>query len=422
MTTVDENSQEEIQKVVYNDQNTNIERYVKGNIIILKLTGKYTSRVKERILQLIGNKHLDLALELHGVSPIDLSFASFLRSMQEYMRSKKGSLLLIKPSARLMDMLNMCYGERVFNIIADERELEVEHPPDAPAKETVSSESAESHPTERREIKTIRRERSSQIVQFRREVLKTEAREKSLDIARERVDRLLPQHPPEIPGIDIAFAYRPSDKVGGDFFNFINLGQNRWSVLIGDISGHGIEAAVLTGMAKKALDIWSRILILPDRVIKQANRDIYPDLDENTFITLSYGIIDSSSMTFTYARAGHSFPIVFNPYHNKQPESVSSRGMSIGLDVTGLFDKVLEVKTISMQPGDRILFYTDGLTEAADPRNTEFGVQRLLNILTHNPGNTAQDTITNVMAKVDEFSGSKKHEDDITVICIHCAI
>jgi serine phosphatase RsbU (regulator of sigma subunit) len=403
-----ESPQEEIKKLAYSDSFTKIERFVKGNLTILKLVGRYTSRVKEKVLQLLGDAPIDLALEVQNIEPIDLSFASFLRRTQEVVNSRGGSLTIIKPPSRLVEMLNMCYGERAFKIVEDESQL-APVPPDR--RKT---------PLSMQEYQSGEKEHTAQIAQFRKEVLKTEAREKSLDIARKRLRRFLPQSPPHIPGLDTAFEYRPSDKVGGDFFNFVELGQNRHGVIIGDISGHGIEAAVLTGIAKKAIDIWARTLIAPDKVLMQANRDIYPDLDESTFITLCYGVIDASAMSFTFARAGHPFPIAFNPVTGKKPFPISSKGMSIGMDMGNLFDRILEVKTFSLHSGDRLLLYTDGLTEAIDPTGSEAGFQRLLNILEENPGKTAEQTIANIFAVVDELSKKDEQQDDITAICINC--
>lgn len=401
--------QEEIRKLVYSDSSTKIERFVKGKLTILKLVGKYTNRVKEKVLQLLGDERVDLALEVQNVEPIDISFGSFLRRTQELVNSRGGSLVIIKPPSRLVEMLNMCYGEGAFVVVEDESELAPKPIPDS--KKTLPSI---------KEYQSGQKERATQIAQFRKEVLKTEAREKSLDIAGKRLQRFLPQSAPQVPGLDIAFKYRPSDKVGGDFFNFIDLGQNRCGVIIGDISGHGIEAAVLTGIAKKALDIWARTLIAPDKVLMQANRDIYDDLDESTFITLCYGVIDASAMTFTFGRAGHPFPIAFNPSLGRKPFTITSKGMSIGMDMGDLFDRVLEVKTFSLHSGDRILLYTDGLTEAIDPTSAESGVQKLLSILEENPGKTAQETVANVLAAVDELSKKDESQDDITVICINC--
>lgn len=403
-----ESGQEQIKKLVYSDSFTKIERFAKGDLTILKLVGRYTSRVKEKVIQLLGEARIDLALEVQNVEPIDISFSSFLRRIQELINSRGGSLTIVKPPSRLVEMLIMCYGEGAFTILDDESKLAVEQPVDT--KKT---------PLPMKEYQSGQKGRVVQMAEFRKEVLKTEAREKSLDIARKRLRRFLPQSAPQIPGLDIAFEYRPSDKVGGDFFNFIDLGENRCGVFIGDISGHGIEAAVLTGIAKKAVDIWARSLIVPDKVLIQANRDIYPDLDESTFITVCYGVIDASAMSFTFGRAGHPFPIAFNPTLRRKPFTIPSKGMSIGLDVGDLFDRVLEVKTFSLHSGDRILFYTDGLTEAADPTSAEFGLQRLLSTLEENPGKTAEETIANVLAVVDEFSSKDKQQDDITVICIN---
>jgi serine phosphatase RsbU (regulator of sigma subunit) len=398
----------EIRKVAYSDQFSTIERYRKGDVTILTMSGRFTPKLKSNALTMVRALRGDVALEIKDVAPIDLSFASFLRTLQQQVQSNNDAFILLRPPSRIVDMLNMCYGPGEFSIMTDETQVgrkskkaaAVPQPGVRPTKDGLSAD--------------VRRRVSS----LRREVIKTEEREKSLEIARARLIKMLPQVVPKIPRVEIGSVYRPSDKVGGDVYDFVNLEHGRHGIFLGDVSGHGIEAAVVVGMVKKVLDIYSKILITPRRVLAQSNKEIYPDLDANTFITAIYGVLEESTMKFTYGRAGHPHPILFNETRSPKPEVLASKGMSIGLDGGKLFDRMMEESTVQLVPGDIFVIYTDGVTEAADPHGEEFGVPRLLEAVKMNARLPAQGIVTNIYRDATAFSQTDEQQDDITIICI----
>jgi serine phosphatase RsbU (regulator of sigma subunit) len=397
----------EIRKVAYSDAYSTIERYRKGDVTILTMSGRFTSKLKSNALTMIRALKGDVALEVKGVSPIDMSFASFLRTLQQQVHSHKDAFILLRPPSRIVDMLNMCYGPGEFDIMTDEAQVS-RRSKKAAGRQAAPGQSGNGLTAE------VRRRVSS----LRREVIKTEEREKSLEIAKARLIKMLPQVAPKIPRVEIGSYYSPADKIGGDVYDFVNLQHGRHGIFLGDVSGHGIEAAVVVGMAKKVFDIYMKILVTPRRVLSQSNKEIYPDLDANTFITALYGVLEESTMNFTYGRAGHPHPILYNERRSSKPQVLASKGMSIGLDGGKLFDRMIEETTIKLVPGDVFVTYTDGVTEAADPQGEEFGVPRLLETIKASAMQPAAGIVASVYKDATEFSQTKEQQDDITIICI----
>ncbi len=406
---MDSEEHREIRKVAYSDEYSTIERYRKGDVTILTMSGRFTTKLKSNALTMVKALKGDVALEVKGVSPIDLSFASFLRTLQQHVHSHKDSFILLRPPSRIVDMLNMCYGPGEFDIMTDETQVAGRS-----RKTGAAPQQAVPRPQQDGLAADVRRRVSS----LRREVIKTEEREKSLEIARSRLIKMLPQVAPKIPRVEIGSVYRPADKIGGDVYDFVNLEHGRHGIFLGDVSGHGIEAAVVVGMAKKVFDIYSKILITPKRVLSQSNKEIYPDLDANTFITAIYGVLEEATMDFTYGRAGHPHPVLFNERRSDKPQVLASKGMSIGLDAGKLFNRMIEESTIRLVPGDVFIIYTDGVTEAASPQGEEYGVPRLLEAVRTNAQLPAAALVANIYKDATEFSQIKEQQDDITIICI----
>lgn len=395
---------EEIRKVAYRDADSSIERFQKGDVTILTISGKYTPKLKSNAMTLIRALRGKVALELKDVHPVDLSFASFLRSLQEQVRRHDASFILLKPPTRVVDILNMCYGPDEFVIITDSTQMITRG-----ARETPEEQPA------RGKVAVDTRHRVTGLM---REVIKTGEREKSLEIARARLIKMLPQTAPAIPNIEIGFLYKPSDKVGGDVYDFVDLEHGRHGIFIGDVSGHGIEAAVVVGMAKKVLDIYSKILITPKRVLTQSNKEIFPDLDTHTFITAIYGVLDENTMKFTYARAGHPHPILLNKLTGQKPEALPSKGMSMGLEGGPMFEQMLQEDTVELMKGDILLFYTDGVTESANPKGVELGVPRFLEMLASASTKSATELVAHIYQAVVDFTEGGPQQDDITMICL----
>jgi len=242
--------------------------------------------------------------------------------------------------------------------------------------------------------------------------------EQSLRIAVDRQQRLLPAKPPQLPNCDIALTYRPAQRLSGDFYDFIDMGQGRMGFAIGDVAGHGIEAGILMGMTKKVLNIRASELMDPVEAMKQTNLDVYKDLDRQTFVTAFLGMLDPEKRTLTYARAGHNPPLIYNKDRTPPHGKLEAGGMMLGMAPGALFDRVMVAETLQLQAGDIILIYTDGLEEAKNDKSELFGLARCTPVLEHDADRPASYILGAIAFELERFCGMLPQEDDITAICL----
>jgi serine phosphatase RsbU (regulator of sigma subunit) len=242
--------------------------------------------------------------------------------------------------------------------------------------------------------------------------------EASIKIAVDRQRRLLPPKAPQIPNCDIAITYRPAQRVSGDFYDFIDMGQGRIGIAIGDVAGHGIEAGILMGMTKKVLNIRASELMDPVEAIRQTNVDVYKDLDRQTFVTAFLGMLDPKARTLSYARAGHNPPLLFNKNRQPSHRKFETGGMMLGMAPGALFDRAMTGETVQLEPGDVILFYTDGLEEAKNEKGELFGLGRCTPVLEHDADRPPGYILGALTFELERFCGALPQEDDITAICL----
>ena len=242
--------------------------------------------------------------------------------------------------------------------------------------------------------------------------------EASIKLAVDRQRRLLPPKAPQIPNCEIAITYRPAQRVSGDFYDFIDMGQGRVGIAIGDVAGHGIEAGILMGMTKKVLNIRASELMDPVEAMKQTNMDVYKDLDRQTFVTAFLGMLDPEKRSLVYARAGHNPPLLFNKSRTPPHSKLETGGMMLGMAPGGLFDRAMTGETLQLQAGDVILIYTDGLEEAKNEKGELFGLARCSPVLEHEADRPAAYILGAIAFELERFCGMLPQEDDITAICL----
>jgi sigma-B regulation protein RsbU (phosphoserine phosphatase) len=213
------------------------------------------------------------------------------------------------------------------------------------------------------------------------EVAEQERLRRDLQIARDIQQRLLPDHCPIIPGFEIAARGTSALEVGGDYYDFFWVDDDHLGIVVADVSGKGVYAALVVAMIRSAF----RTQALGNRdvrdVLSRVNAFIEEDLRRDMFVTCVYGILEVSTKKFSWARAGHE-PLVVT--HNDAAHTVdilSPDGFALGVIGSPDFSDLLEVKTIELHPGDRLLMFTDGLTEAMNSKGEEFGMERILSSL-----------------------------------------
>jgi sigma-B regulation protein RsbU (phosphoserine phosphatase) len=213
------------------------------------------------------------------------------------------------------------------------------------------------------------------------EVAEQERLRRDLQIARDIQQRLLPEHCPVIPGFEIAARGTSALEVGGDYYDFFWVDDDHLGIVVADVSGKGVYAALVVAMIRSAF----RTQALGNHdvrdVLSRVNAFIEADLRRDMFVTCVYGILEISTKKFSWARAGHE-PLVVT--HNDAAHTVdilSPDGFALGVIGSPDFSDLLEVNTIELHSGDRLLMFTDGLTEAMNSQGEEFGMERILSCM-----------------------------------------
>lgn len=241
--------------------------------------------------------------------------------------------------------------------------------------------------------------------------------EATLQKAREVQMGMLPKAP-DVPGYDIHVIYKPCDHVGGDFYDFIPINEHEVGIVVGDVSGHGMDAALVMVSAKKSLKIYGRTTSSPREALVILNDDIRPELPQATFITLWYGILNTYTRKLSYARAGHNPLIIYNPLRPEKLLSLEPSGMILGMAQSSIFEKTLKEEEIDLLPGDMIFQYTDGLTEMMDPEREEYGMERLQECF-HRFGHELPETFLSMLeADVTTFRRGCPVDDDLTMLAV----
>jgi hypothetical protein len=235
-----------------------------------------------------------------------------------------------------------------------------------------------------------------------------------LERARKQIIAMLPSRT-SIPGFEFESIYQPAEGIGGDFYDFIELNEDEIGIVIADVTGHGIEAAVVVGMVKSALKIIGKQVSSPAEAIRLANEEIYPDLDPTTFATVCYGILDRKSKMLRFCRAGHNPLIIYNTQRSPALSSYEPKGMVLGMVSKCECEEV----NLQLQAGDCVIQYTDGITEAMDSDQEEFSFERLCaTIEKSGKDGDIKKILTDIESAVASFTGAVKQHDDITIIGI----
>jgi sigma-B regulation protein RsbU (phosphoserine phosphatase) len=200
----------------------------------------------------------------------------------------------------------------------------------------------------------------------------------------------------------------PSKEVGGDYFDFITLDENRLGIAIGDIAGKGIPAALLMSNLQAALRISALRDASTDDVVRQINTHITKTTTPEKFATFFYGVFDINQYTLQYTNAGHNYPILCRA---DGLNMLKDGGVIIGL----LESAVYKTEQVHLSPGDSLVLYTDGITEALNPDEEEFGEHRLLQTIKRVTHLSAQHILDHILECVIDFTHGHLQSDDITL-------
>ncbi len=237
--------------------------------------------------------------------------------------------------------------------------------------------------------------------------------QRELEIARRIQNSIIPEKLPEIDGLDIKAIYMPMELVGGDLYDY-HLGEDGGTgIIIADVSGHGIPAAIISSMVKIAFYTQSAAYNFPDKMLMNIHKTIYGKC-ETHFVAASYIYIDRAKKRLLHSNAGHS-PLIIYSLTNDEITAVRSRGKILGLLEVDSFELIeLEIKQ-----GDRIIMYTDCIIETSNSTNELFGEERFYQYIREHAQQSAEVFVNSLPSYLEEWSGNRGHfEDDLTLLVV----
>ena len=253
-----------------------------------------------------------------------------------------------------------------------------------------------------------------------RQSAEKERLEEELRIARQIQMSLLPKDRVSMKGLSIAALCLPATEVGGDYYDFIPVGDQRLALLIADVSGKGTSAALYMAELKGLVLSLSKIYDSPRKLLIEANKILVDNLDSRSFITMVYAVIDMAERKMTYARAGHN-PIFHLPSNGdgSRTRVLAPEGLGLALDRGGgRFEQVLAEESVSLDSGDLFLFFTDGLSEAMNPQSDLFGEAHLREILEVNRQRPLEDLRERIIDEIFTFAEGEDQHDDMTMVLV----
>jgi len=253
-------------------------------------------------------------------------------------------------------------------------------------------------------------------------IIYSEANEKKrldhdLEIARDIQRVLLPAEPPSVNGFEISGINVPARQVSGDYFDYIKVDEERLGVAIADVSGKGVPASLIMAICRSVLRSQAAQNPSPADVLRKVNRQLYPDIKEDMFISMAYLILDHARNGVTLARAGHDAPLLYKRA-SQTVTPLKPPGMVVGIDSGNVFDRITGDFPVPLERDDCLVLYTDGVTEALDTDGNEFGVERTIQSVRASADNGAQAIIARLIDDLRNFVGSHPQNDDITLIAI----
>jgi sigma-B regulation protein RsbU (phosphoserine phosphatase) len=239
--------------------------------------------------------------------------------------------------------------------------------------------------------------------------------EEEMSMARRIQQGLLPKSNPVIEGLDIAGISIPALSVGGDYYDFIKLGEKKILVVVADVSGKGMSAALYMSKIQGMIQLAAHMYASPKEMLIEVNRRIYDGIERKSFITMILALFDLEKREVSICRAGHNKALIS---WGGELQFEEGAGIGVGLEPGKIFEAHLHENRRTLEQGQLFLLYSDGLTEAMNEHDEEFGEDRVLTLVQAQRHASALKLQQAIVAKADEFRGTAEVHDDITVVVI----
>ncbi len=236
-----------------------------------------------------------------------------------------------------------------------------------------------------------------------------------LEIARAIQFSLYPVGNPRLPHLDIASHFQPALEVGGDYYDYALEGNRRFTIILGDVSGKGIAAALYAMKLQALFELLGKNGLGPKEMLVEMNDVISERIERNYFITAVVGIVDFQEQKLVLARAGHNHPLHFSA-RTSTASWLKPNGVGIGMKTNPGFEGLLEEIRVPLETGDVLVFYTDGVTEAMNPASEPFGYGRLEGMLAASSHLPAEGIKKELLKRLETFRRGRDFADDVTLV------
>ncbi len=248
------------------------------------------------------------------------------------------------------------------------------------------------------------------------EVREKQNLQQEIQLANEVQQLLLPQNLFPLEGYDLYAYNKPAKELGGDYYEVLELGNNKIGVAIADVSGKGVAAALVMATLRSFIKVEApRFVDKPKELVEHLNHLLFKDTKEDMFITLAYGVLDTETGVFKFARAGHEQISIFSP-GNSMPKEYCPKGMAMGIVSPDSFH--LEESSVTLRDEELLFLYTDGVTEAMNKYQDEFGIERVRDVVQANCQKTTKEICGILLEEIEAFTGGISQYDDITLVLI----
>jgi sigma-B regulation protein RsbU (phosphoserine phosphatase) len=244
------------------------------------------------------------------------------------------------------------------------------------------------------------------------------ALEKELEIAWKIQDSLLPKTFPDMKNYEVAAFYKPAKEIGGDYYDVIPLSGGRFGIVMADVSGKGIPAALIMTMLSGILNMEAPANPDPVTVMTKLNDGLLTKVGGGMFATVFYAVLDTGAGSVEMVSAGHHEIFVYRGSASAEVESYSPKGAAIGVLESMEFGKRMEKISLKVAPGDKLLLFTDGISEARADKGGRFGMERAVKSLQKNGGRSCRLVVEGLLSDVEGFTGGQEQSDDIAVLSI----
>ncbi len=248
-------------------------------------------------------------------------------------------------------------------------------------------------------------------VELHEQLIEKKRLEGQLEVARQVQLELLPPHDPHIEGYDISAYNFPTDEVSGDYYDWVRIYDDQIGIVIADVSGKGIPAALIMAFLRASLRAAAHIGYAPHISLTKVNQLLWESTENHQFVTTFFGTLDATNHTLAYANAGHNPPILID---SDSKHFIDKGGVPLGLFQDARYYEYF----LQMESGQILVLYTDGVTEATNDRGEEYGTERLANHVQINRDLNTREIIESIRHDIIEFTGHHGIDDDVTILII----